>query len=450
MKYNIIYTLLILLATSSQAQISSTVHTDKIVFSLEEAVDYATKNAYEIINSDYDLKKAKKKIWETTAIGLPQINAEANYNDNLDIMTNLLPAEMFQGKKGTYIPVKFGQQYTADISVTATQLLFDGVYFIGLKASKVFYELSKNQQEKVQEVIKEATTKAYFYVLATEKNYATLQENLKTNQQLLEETKAYHAEGLLEDTDAQQTALAVSNSKSLANDALRSVTAARTTLKYLMGLDVNSKITLKSNLDELVEQVLLQDKNIALDWGTHIDYRILETQHKAQELLVKKEQASYMPRLSAFYRIGENTASNEWNVLEKNNKWFQSSILGLKLSIPIFSSGMRYSKVQQEKIALEKVENQMTQKLQELEQNKIKTENALKTAQTNYLLAIESKELADKIFKKTQIKYKEGVSNSMELTQKEQQYLESHRRYIQAMIGLLQANIDYKKAMGTI
>lgn len=450
MKYYITYIFTVLLGINIGAQTPVSASSTDMSFSLEEAVDFATKHAYQIISSNHDLRRAKKKIWETTAMGLPQINAEANYNDNLDLMTSLLPAEIFNGQKGTYIPVKFGQQYTADANITATQLLFDGVYITGLKASKVYYELSLNQKEKVQEVIKEATMKAYFYILAAEKNYETLNENLKTNKELQKDTEAYYKEGLLEDTDTHQTALAVSNSESLANDAMRSITAARTTLKYLMGIDVNNKITLESNLTELVDKVLLQDRRNALDWAMHIDYRILQTQHKAQELLIQKEKASYLPRLSAFYRIGKNTASNEWNIFQGDIKWFQSSIVGLKLSVPIFSSGMRYSRVQQEKIALEKVENQMTQKLQELEQNKILAENNLKTAKTNYNLAKESKKLAEKIFKKTQIKYKEGVSSSMELTQKEQQFLETHRRYIQSMIGLLQANIDYKKAMGTI
>lgn len=450
MKYYITYIFTVLLGINIGAQTPVSANNTDMSFSLEDAVDFATKHAYQIISSNHDLRRAKKKIWETTAMGLPQINAEANYNDNLDLMTSLLPAEIFNGQKGTYIPVKFGQQYTADANITVTQLLFDGVYITGLKASKVYYELSLNQKEKVQEVIKEATMKAYFYILAAEKNYETLNENLKTNKELQKDTEAYYKEGLLEDTDTHQTALAVSNSESLANDAMRSITAARTTLKYLMGIDVNNKITLQSNLNELVDKVLLQNRNSALDWAMHIDYRILQTQHKAQELLIQKEKASYLPRLSAFYRIGKNTASNEWNVFQGDIKWFQSSIVGLKLSVPVFSSGMRYSRVQQEKIALEKVENQMTQKLQELEQNKILAENNLKTAKTNYNLAKESKKLAEKIFKKTQIKYKEGVSSSMELTQKEQQFLETHRRYIQSMIGLLQANIDYKKAMGTI
>lgn len=424
----------------------------KTRFSVQEATDYAEQHAYEIINSGYDLQQAKKKIWETIAIGLPQVNAEANYNDNLDLQTSLLPAKIFDknAPEGKFIPIKFGQQYTSDASITATQLIFDGTYIVGLKASKVYYQLSADQMDKVKEGIKEGVMLAYFYVLAAEDNYKTLQENLKSSEKIYEEAKAYYNEGLREDTDADQAELSVANSSAKVNEAKRSITSARTTLKYLMGIDVNNEIELSSSLDELIGAVLLKNQKQNLDWLNHIDYRIMETQRDAQKLMVKKEIATYLPRLSAFYRYGKNVSSNEWNVFDKNTEWFTSSILGLKLSLPIFSSGMRYAKVAQQKLALQQVENKIAQKLQEMEQNKLIAENDLATAKANYFTSEKGKELAKKIYNKTKLKYTEGVSNSFELTQNEQQYLQAHSAYINAMIGLLKAHIAYEKALGTL
>lgn len=419
-------------------------------FSLEEATKYAENHAYEVVAIGYELQKAKKKIWETIAIGLPQINAEANYNDNLELQTSLLPAEIMGGEKGKYVPVRFGQQYTADASITATQLIFDGTYIIGLKASKVYYQLSEDTMEKVQKGIKEGVMQAYFYVLAAEQNYATLQDNLANSKKIYEEAKAYYEEGLREDTDADQAALSVSNTEGRVNEAKRSIIAARTTLKYLMGIDVNTAVVLTSTLDDLISNILLNNQKRTLNWEAHIDYRILETQHEAQNLMIKKEISAYLPTLSVFYRYGKNTSTNDWNVFDKNTEWFNSSILGFKMSFPVFSSGMRYSKVQQEKLELERVETQMTKKIQEMEQNKLLAENDLATAKSNYFTAEESKKLARKIYEKTKIKYTEGVSNSFELTQNEQQYLEAHVNHIGAMIALLKANLAYEKALGEL
>ena len=75
MNKKIIYCLLILiipLFLSAQAVIKG--------LSLKEAQEYALKNNMTIKNAVIDLEIAKKKIWETTAMGLPQLNAVANYS----------------------------------------------------------------------------------------------------------------------------------------------------------------------------------------------------------------------------------------------------------------------------------------------------------------------------------------------------------------------------------
>lgn len=420
-------------------------------FGLADAVSYAENHAYEVISTGYELQQAKKQIWETIAIGLPQVSAEANYNDNLEVQTSLLPAEIMGGEQGKYVPVKFGQQYTADASITATQLIFDGTYIVGLKASKVYYQLSEDKMEKVKEGIREAVTQAYFYVLAAEENYETLKENLANSQKIYEEAKAYYEAGLREDTDADQAALSVSSIESKVGEAKRSIEVARTTLKFLMGIDVNTTIELESSLDDLIATTLLKtQQNVGLQWTDHIDYRILDTQHKAQQLVVRKEKASYLPTLSAFYRYGKNTSTDEWNVFDKNTDWFNSSILGLKLSLPIFSSGMRASRVKQQKLELARVENQMNQKIQELERNKLMANSNFETAKANYLTSEKSKNLAKKIYEKTKLKYTEGVSNSFELSQNEEQYLQAHTGYIGAMLELLEANLAYEKAVGSL
>ena len=53
-------------------------------FSLEDAINYALKNSSAAINADRDVKIAKKKKWETTADGLPQIDGSINYMNNIN------------------------------------------------------------------------------------------------------------------------------------------------------------------------------------------------------------------------------------------------------------------------------------------------------------------------------------------------------------------------------
>ena len=49
-------------------------------FSLKQAQDYALQNSPLVKNANLDVLSAKRKIWETTAIGLPQVNSKLNYS----------------------------------------------------------------------------------------------------------------------------------------------------------------------------------------------------------------------------------------------------------------------------------------------------------------------------------------------------------------------------------
>ena len=103
-------------------------------FSLKEAQDYAVVHSTETENARLDVQMARKKTWETTAIGLPQISASVSYTNMLKIPTTLIPAKFFDPDAGEneFIDVKFGTQHNASLELTATQLIFNGSYIVGL------------------------------------------------------------------------------------------------------------------------------------------------------------------------------------------------------------------------------------------------------------------------------------------------------------------------------
>jgi len=117
-------------------------------FSLQEAIDYALEHNRVAINATKDIEVAKQQKWETTATGLPQINATVDYNKWLKQQVSLIPAEFFGGNPGEFSEVIFGTEQTVTATATLTQKLFDGSYLVGLQSAKVFLEISKNAKEK--------------------------------------------------------------------------------------------------------------------------------------------------------------------------------------------------------------------------------------------------------------------------------------------------------------
>ncbi len=104
-------------------------------FTLVEAVKYAKEHNPNLANAKLDVDAARYKVKEITAAGLPQINGTASFTHNIQIGTQVIP-NAFGGGGGDYIELQFGTPYTMAASVTASQLLFDGTFFLGLKASR--------------------------------------------------------------------------------------------------------------------------------------------------------------------------------------------------------------------------------------------------------------------------------------------------------------------------
>ena len=146
-------------------------------FSLDQAISHALTNNRSEINAGRDIEIAKKKKWETTAMGLPQINGAINYQDNFKLQTSLLPAQIFGGPAGEFAEVSFGTKHNGGGSLSLTQLIFDGSYIVALQASKTYLQFYENYKVKTDSDVKEMIINSYGNVLLAEESAQILQKN---------------------------------------------------------------------------------------------------------------------------------------------------------------------------------------------------------------------------------------------------------------------------------
>ena len=92
-KFTIILSIFISIAAFSQD--------DRQSFTLQEAIDYALENNRTAKNAERDIEIAKQQKRETTAIGLPQLNANIEYQNWLKQQVSLLPAAAFDNTQST-------------------------------------------------------------------------------------------------------------------------------------------------------------------------------------------------------------------------------------------------------------------------------------------------------------------------------------------------------------
>ncbi|MDC1204949.1 TolC family protein, partial [Salibacteraceae bacterium] len=138
-----------------------------------------------------------------------------------------------------------------------------------------------------------------------------------------------------------------------------------------------------------------------------------------------------------------------FNHFSSGGSWFPTSVIGVQLNVPIFAGGMRHNKIQQAKVSVEQANLRLDQTEQGLFLDMASKKSAYETAINKLDNSSKNIELAGKIKKQTQIKYSEGMSSSVELTQTENQYLQSQMNYIMAVIEVIQAKADLDYAIGT-
>ena len=406
-------------------------------FTLKEAIAHALENNYTAINASRDIEAAKKKKWETTTIGLPQINSNINYQNNLVIQKSVVPAEFFGGNPGEFQEVEFGVKNNMTASASLSQLLFDGSYLVGLQSAKVYLQISQNAKEKTELEIREIVINAYGNVLLARESVKVLENNKKSLEKTLFETQETFKNGLIEEENVEQLQITFSQIKSMLSNAQKRETIALKMLKLVLGIDMQEEVTLKDNLDQLALENIVLNSSSEFSVTNSIDYKIGQNNEEASRLLLKLEKSKALPSLSATANFGYNSFSNTFSFLERDQQWFNFSNIGVGLNIPIFSSLGRTARTQQAKIAYEQAKTQLKETEQKLllEFEKSKTDYEFSVEQ--YLVSKENLRLAERIENKQQIKFKEGISSSFEFTEAQRQLYAAQQDYLQAMIEVI-------------
>lgn len=420
-------------------------------FSLNEAINYALSNNRKVQNAVRDIEAAKKQKWETTATGLPQINAQIDYQNWLKQQISLIPAEFFGGNQGEFAEIVFGTKQNINATATLSQLLFDGSYLVGLQSAKVFLEISKNAKEKTDLEVRKAVINAYGNILLTEESLTILEKNKKVLEKNLNDTKKIFENGLAEEESVEQLQITLAGIDNNLKNTIRLKKIAYQLFNITLGIDVKTPIVLTDNLNTLTAQnltieLLSSDYNI----DNNIDFKIAQNDKRAKELLVKFYRTKALPSLTAFVNGGYIGNSDDFSFTKSDQMWFGSSLLGVTLNIPLFSSFGRSARTQRAKIDFEKAKTNLTEIEQQIQ---LQTE----TAKSNYQFAIEkynisknNLRLAERIEHKNQIKYAEGLATSFELRQAQTQLYTSQQEYLQSMLNVITSKTDLEVVLNKI
>ena len=412
----------------------------KTEFTLQEAIDYALENNRQSKNAALDIDAAIKQKWETTATGLPQISATVDYQ-------NALKRNIFVF--GDQI-IQVGSKHTLTGTATLSQLLFDGSYLVALQSAKVYLEISENAKIKTDLEVRKSVINAYGNVLLAKESVSILERNITVLEKNLNDITKIFENGLEEEESVEQLKITLSSVKSNLNNTSRLKELAYQMLNITIGKPINESIVVSEDLDALaVENIQLELLDTTNNAENTIDYKIAANDKVSKELLVKLEKSKALPTLSAFVNGGYSGNRESFNFTNTNEKWFGSSIFGVSLNVPIFSSGMRSAATQRAQINLEKSKINLTETEQVLNLQ-------IQSAKSDYQFAIEDYQnkkenlaLAERIERKNQTKFFEGISSSFDLRQAQTQLYTAQQELLQTMLDVITKKAELETLLNT-
>lgn len=466
-------------------------------FSLEQAIQYALQNQPAMQSAQIEVEIAKTRVGQIRSVGLPQINGGVDLMNNFKLQKSLVDVSLFGGGGEQQITVTpqnlatlnagqnvvltpqfvpatepvppmysafaFGLQYAGSAAITASQLLFDGSYLIGLKAARVYTAMSQKQAQQTQQEVIEKVTKAYYGVLVARERVLLLTQNLVRLERTLNETREINRQGFAEKIDVDRLQVAYNNLKVEKEKTDQLIALSLDLLKFQMGMELTRPLELTDKLD----QAMVEAQNTAatsFDYSQRIEYSILETQRDLALLDVKNKQAGYYPKLLLTGRYGLNGSSKQFrDLMELRTKdmgpgytgsnfqnWFDFGTVGLSLQIPIFDGLRKSYEIKQAKLTVQNANNgfKILQQGIDLERRQSRTnlDNALKTLASQK----ESLALAQEVARVTNIKFQEGVGSNLEVVTAETELRQAQTNYYGALYDALIAKVDVQKATGTL
>jgi len=416
--------------------------------SLAAAKEYAVQHAFQVKNTDFSAQVAKLQTQELIAIGLPQVNGSLQYQNFIDRPTSILPGDFF-GQPGTQVAVQFGvpQQVTAGIS--ASQLLFDGSWLIGLQASKAYASMQQKQVQKSQIDVKRSTEEAYHLALIAEESYALLVSARDVLQSTLENTKALSKEGFVESQDVEQLQLSLNELNNRIRTAEMQKGIALDLLKFTIGMPIENSIVLTDNSQAVLDSfnsMLLQNP---FNPDVLVDNMITKDAIALQKLNVKNQQARLLPNAAAFYSLQRQALRQEFNFFN-NGQWYPTQIWGVSINVPILSGGAKMKGIQKAGVEVKRMEETLAYSTNA---SKLEYKSAMAeyvNATQSVSLAKQSYDLANSILTKTQIKFDEGTVSSFELSRQTSQLIQAQVSLLQARLSLMNAQTRLSKSFNAL
>ncbi|WDF57360.1 TolC family protein [Mucilaginibacter sp. KACC 22063] len=422
---------------------------------LRQCIDYALTHQpglnKALINTD--IAKTNNSI--NLSAWLPQVNTNGNFihylqqssgNISTGIGTNA-GSTTGSGNAGNTGNVRTSYVNTFIPELAVSQAIVSPNLIYAAKTAPLLVKQANQVTDSTKIYVVSAVSKSFYNVLLTLEQINVLKEDTARLGRTLRDTYHQYKGGIVDETDYLQAGISLNNSVAQLKQANENIIPQYAALKQLMGYESEKQFNVSIDTTQMMNDIRI-DTTRRLAYEKRIEYQQLQTQKDLQSKLTGYYKYSYLPTLSGFFnyslQYGNNTLSN---LLSRSNP---SSLVGLSVSIPIFTGFARLHNLHKAKLQQELINwNETDLKLQIYKEYT----TALANYKSNlYSFRVQQKNvaMARRVYFVVNLQYKQGVVAYLNVITAESNLITAEINYTNSLFQLLSSKIDLEKAMGEI
>lgn len=410
---------------------------------LEQLITKALTSGYSVQSARLDEIKTEAQIAEVKASARPQVNLSGDYRRYIKIPGQVVPTAAFGGPEGSYSVLAFGLPYNLSSSVQATQQLYNPSLMIALKVAKTSRDLSALQTQKTKEDVAYNVSATYYNLQTTAQQIAFLRTNLESTERLIRITELRRQNQLAQGIDVDRLQLSKTSSQTQIESLQSTYNQLLNNLKFLTGTPQTDPLSVRTAIDETTPVTPANEYTI-----NRTDILLLDRQKELNGLEQRNVKAGFIPSVSAYGTANSTVyATGGDNSYIKNvpGYWF-----GLQLNWSIFDGFARKAQLSQKKIDSQKLDVQLRQTNESIAMDIANARNKFLVEQQNLSTNRGQVGLAEKVYTQTQLQFKEGTVDITDVVQAENSLREAQNNYLNTLVNLRTAELDWKKATGSL
>ncbi|MDR1202402.1 MAG: TolC family protein [Tannerellaceae bacterium] len=413
-------------------------------FSLQQCLDFAINNSYAAHKANLNIDEAGQQINEARSGVLPQINASGSFDHSMVLPTTMLPGELI-GESGTQIPVQMGSKNELDFGVSVEQVIFSPTLFTGIKIARNNQELQRLRSAMTREEILFDVSNAFYDILGSMQELDNVNYMIAKQDSLYLLTEKRVEENVTREVDLNRIKVNLTNLQARGKNMRNTISQQKRYLQILIGIPIEDTFDVDDSEMKSIAIPELQDFSQPQN---RIELDVLNKQREMLELEIRGHKMEYLPTLSAIATAGYQFQSNRLNLTK--DPWYNSTIVGVRLTIPIFDGLGKRSRIKQKQIQMQSLDWDIRETRQTLSADYLNAKNQLEVIYELVQVQSENLQLAEKVYTQTMALYAEGLANITDLLETETSLYEVKIAYTTELIRYKKTEIDLLRASGTL